>query len=153
MNSNLPAPVEWWSWNVRLRVAAGVPPAVEPWRLARRSPRAESERALKLVAGSGRQDAALYGRRDACRYRQIGDAPAIVSGQWTGRGRSLRSIARATFQPCPERASLASSNQAANMRFCVTPFRQQSQSAKCHPLFDNKPKAGLSVWGSDSRSS
>ena len=60
---------------VRLRVAAGVSPAVEPWRLARRHPRAKSEWALNLVAGSGRQDAALYGRRDACRYRQIGDAP------------------------------------------------------------------------------
>src|SRR5688572_16331512 len=51
---------------VRLRVAAGVSPAVEPWRLARRHPRANSECALNLVAGSGRQDAALYGRRDAC---------------------------------------------------------------------------------------
>src|SRR5687767_3754051 len=60
---------------VRLRVAAGVSPAVEPWRLARRHPRAKSECALNLVADSGRQDAALYGRRDACRYRRIGDAP------------------------------------------------------------------------------
>ena len=62
-----------------LSVAAGVPPAVEPWRLARRDSRAKSECALNLVTGSGRQDAALYGWRDASRYtqsdhHQLGDA-------------------------------------------------------------------------------
>ena len=65
-----------------LSVAAGVPPAVEPWRLARRDSRAKSEWALNLVAGSGRQDAALYGWRDASRYaqsdhHQLGDARPI----------------------------------------------------------------------------
>ena len=63
---------------VQLRVAAGVSPAVESRRLARRTPRAKSERALNLVAGSGRsrgRGTALYGRRDACRYRRIGDVP------------------------------------------------------------------------------
>ena len=71
-------------------VAAGILPAVEPRRPARRKNRTKAVtsgawRVMRLSSAalqtsgrrSGRQDAALYGRRDACRYQPA--APSALT--------------------------------------------------------------------------
>jgi hypothetical protein len=50
------------------RVAAGVSPAVEPGRLARRERHVRSHAPRNRLNRSVGQDASLYGRRDARRY-------------------------------------------------------------------------------------
>jgi hypothetical protein len=51
-------------------VAAGVPPAVEGWRLAARTTAKRSVAWSMAGAESAGRDARLYGRRDACHHNR-----------------------------------------------------------------------------------
>jgi hypothetical protein len=61
-------------------VAAGVPPAVEPGILPGGLPRGLHRHLRVQSCHSGRQDAALYGSQDGCRYSR----KPTLNRYWTG---------------------------------------------------------------------
>jgi glycogen debranching enzyme len=71
-------------------VAAGILPAVEPGFQPCGSPPRHSDARAKATVISGRQDAALYGRQDACRHKIAAAIEAILDGYARGTRFGIR---------------------------------------------------------------